>query len=278
MKNLVIGAGYNLTWEQCRVWALSLNESGFTGDKILVYFGNNSALFEKLNEHGFKVAVFPSLTAAHNVCVTRFGAYHALLANSPNQYNWVIATDVTDVVFQNDPINFLNGDGMGHVEHVASSENLKYNQEAWGKNNLMLSFGEDQYKLIHDSTIYNAGVIAAKQERMIDICNLVFQLSFVRLQHVWGGGGPDQAAYNVLLNTPTFNEHTDYMEHDMPWACQCGTTMDPARPQYHNIGKDKPPTFNGEYVVNSKQTPYHIVHQYNRVPELKEYYERKYNV
>lgn len=276
MTDLVIGAGYNLTWDQCRVWAKSLVDSGFDGDKILVYFGNNPALFEKLKEHGFKVAIFPSLTAAHNVCVTRFGAYHALLLNSPNKYNWVIATDVTDVVFQDNPMNFIQIEEEFGVNHLASSENLRYNQEAWGKNNLILSFGEDQYKILHDSTIYNAGVIAAKQDRMIDICNLVFQLSFTRLQHVFGGGGPDQAAYNLLLNTLTMNEHTAYLEHDVAWACQCGTTMDPARPQYHDIGKDKPPTFNGEYVINSRGAPYTIVHQYNRVPQLKEYYERKY--
>lgn len=277
MTNLIMGAGYNLTWEQCRVWAVSLKECGFKGDKILVYFGNNPLLFEKLREHDITVAVFPSLTSAHNVCVTRFGAYHALLVNSPNKYNWVITTDVTDVVFQKNPMEFINAEGI-FTNHIASSENLKYNQEAWGKNNLMLSFGEDQYKLLHDSTIYNAGVIAARQERMIDVSNLIYQLCVTRLQHVFGGGGPDQAAYNILLNTLTLNENTAYLDHDMSWACQCGTTMDPARPKYHDIGRDKPPIFNGEYVVNSRDEPYIIVHQYNRVPQLKEYYERKYNV
>ncbi len=276
MKNLVIGAGYNLTWDQCRVWVNSLNQSGFTGDKILTYFGNNPPLFEKLRENGVMVAVFPHLTSAHNVCVTRFGAYHALLTTKKKKYDWVIATDVTDVVFQTNPEDFL--DSSIHENHIASSENLRYNQEAWGKNNLILSFGEDQYKLLENNTIYNAGVIAAHHDRLADISNLIFQLSVTRLQHVFGGGGPDQAAYNVLLSMDTFNEKTGYFTHDTAWACQCGTTLDPSKPDYAKNGIEAVPTFNGEYVVNSRGAPYTIVHQYNRVPELKEYFERNYNV
>lgn len=276
MKNLVIGAGYNLTWDQCKVWVNSLNRSGFTGDKILVYFGSNLPLFEKLKENGIVVAAFPSLTAAHNVCVMRFGAYHALLKSCKQEYNWVIATDVTDVVFQFNPEEMLHD--LDYENHIASSENLKYSQEVWGKNNLMLSFGEDQYKYLENSTIYNAGVIAAQHRRMMDISNLIYQLSVTRLQHVFGGGGPDQAAYNFILNMDTINDNTGYFSHDSAWACQCGTTMVPNRPEYTQNGICPPPQFNGENVVTSRGAPYFIVHQYNRVPELKEYFERKYNV
>lgn len=277
MNDLVIGAGYNLTWEQCRVWVNSLNASGYDGEKILVYFGENRPLFDELNKRGFKVAVFPHLTSAHNVCVSRFGAYHALLASAKRSYNWVIATDVTDVVFQSNPTSFLKNFVAEDENHVASSENLRYNQELWGKNNLILSFGEDQYRLMHESIIYNAGVIAARHERMVDVSNLVYQLCSTRLQHVFGGGGPDQAAYNVLLSASSLNKDTAYLNHEYGWACQCGTTMDPSKPDYITNGIHKPPKFNGTEVVTDRDVPYMIVHQYNRVPELKEYFERKYN-
>lgn len=277
MNDLVIGAGYNLTWEQCRVWVNSLNTSGFEGEKILVYFGENHPLFDELNKRGVKVAVFPHLTSAHNVCVSRFGAYHALLASAKQKFNWVIATDVTDVVFQKNPSDFLAERIAASENHVASSENLKYNQEPWGKNNLTLSFGEDQYKFLQNSTIYNAGVIAARHDRMMDISNIIYQLSITRLQHVFGGGGPDQAAYNVLLSMETLNQGTAYLSHDYAWACQCGTTLDPSKPDYAKIGIDPIPTSDGEHIVNSRNNVYTIVHQYNRVPSMKEYFERKYN-
>lgn len=277
MNNLVIGAVYNLTWDQCRVWVNSLNESGYTGDKLLVSFGNNPPLFEKLRENGVMVAPFESLTAAHNVCVSRFAAYHAILTTAKKKYDWVIATDVTDVVFQKNPIDFIKEMCDNGENHIASSENLKYNQEVWGKNNLILSFGEDQFAYMYFDTIYNAGVIAATHDRMVDICNITFQLSMARLQHVFGGGGPDQAAYNVMLKASSFNEHTFFANHDTAWACQCGTTIDPSKPEYAKIGIDPVPLFNGVEVVNSRNSPYHIVHQYNRVPYLKEHFERKYN-
>jgi hypothetical protein len=277
MNDLVIGSGYNLSWEQCRVWVNSLNQSGFEGDKIFVYFGQNQELFDKMNENGFAVATFPSLTAAHNICVVRFAAYAAIL-NAPNAkiYDWVIATDVTDVVFQKNPMDYINN--LKKVDHLASDENLMYKDEPWGKNNLTLSFGSDQYERQKQHIIRNAGVIAAHHQRMADISNLIFIMSQGRPQHVYGGGGPDQAAYNIIMGMLSLNRNTEYGHHDNAWACQCGTTMDKNKPDLIKMNVGPLPKFNGEYVVNSVEEPYHIVHQYNRVPELKEYFERKYNV
>lgn len=278
MNNLVIGSAFDLSWEQCRVWVNSLNASGFTGDKILVYFGTNLPLFEKLRQHGILIAAFPSLSLAHNVCVTRFGAYNAILrAEKRRNYDWVIATDVTDVVFQKNPDDYFSR-VSNNTDLVASSENLVYKDEPWGKNNLILSFGEEQFLAMANNTIYNAGVIAARHAKMADISQLIYQLSVARTQHVFGGGGPDQAAYNFILSLPTMNENTRVSYHDEGWACQCGTNLDPSKPHYNGFHLNPIPTFDGENVINSTKEPYFIVHQYNRVPELKEYYERKYNV
>lgn len=280
MTNLVIGSGYNLNWNQIAVWAKSLRASGYKDDAILVYFGHNSPLFQLLYDYDISVALFPDLNLAHNVCVDRFAAYHALLDSAPNKYDWVLATDVTDVVFQKDPMLHLaevekwqNG-----VVFYASSENLTYEHEPWGKNNLILSFGDEAYTHMMGRTIYNAGVIAAKHSRMTDISNLIWNMCVGRPQHVFGGGGPDQAAYNVLLNATTFHTYSAYAAHDNGWACQCGTTLDPNKPYYKDHMIDPLPSFDGKNVITSTGNSYHIVHQYNRVPELKEHFERIYNV
>lgn len=284
MKNLVIGSAHSLTWEQCRVWAKSLRASGYTGDAFLVYFGDVPPdLQQNLSPLNITIVPFVSLQQTQNVCVARFAAYNAVLHHSPLKYDWVTATDVTDVVFQKNPDDFINNldkhpiGGLNYI-HIASSENLTYEQEAWGKNNLILSFGHDHYESMQNNTIFNAGVISAQQFRMEDICDLIFQMCVGRPQFTPGGGGPDQAAYNVLLGKPSLNYRTFYTYHDNDWACQCGTTMDPNKPQYQAMSDGPLPKFNGDAVVNSKGDIYHIVHQYNRVPELKEYFERKYNV
>lgn len=280
MTNLVIGSGYNLNWNQIAVWAKSLRASGYKDDAILVYFGHNSPLFQLLYDYDISVALFPDLNLAHNVCVDRFAAYHALLASAPNKYDWVLATDVTDVVFQKDPMLHLAEveQWQNGVVFYASSENLTYEHEPWGQNNLILSFGGETYSHMMGRTIYNAGVIAAKHSRMTDISNLIWNMCVGRPQHVFGGGGPDQAAYNVLLNATTFHTYSAYATHDNGWVCQCGTTLDPNKPYYKDHMIDPVPSFDGTNVVTSTGEPYHIVHQYNRVPALKEHFERKYNV
>ena len=129
-----------------------------------------------------------------------------------------------------------------------------------------------------NQSINNAGIIAARHDRMQDISNLIYQMSVGRQQHVFGGGGPDQAAYNIICSMQTMNINTRFSFHDDGWACQCGTTLDPHKPDYAKVGMNPIPTFDGKNVVNLVKEPYYIVHQYNRVPELKEYFERKYNV
>lgn len=284
MKNLVIGSAYNLTWDKCRVWAKSLRESGYTGDAVLVYFGDTPLeITQNLFNLNIPIAQFTPLSPAQNVCVTRFIAYHSLLKMAPLKYDWVTATDVTDVVFQKNPDDFISNidkhpiGGLNYI-HIASSENLTYEHEAWGKNNLIQSFGQYQYDIMQDNTIFNAGVISAQQFRMEDICDLIFNMCVGRPQFTPGEGGPDQAAYNILLSKPSLNYRTFYAQHDSGWACQCGTTMDPYKPHYAAMSDGPLPKFDGTNVVNSGGEPYHIVHQYNRVPELREYFERKYNV
>ena len=282
MKNLVIGAAHNLTWDKCRVWAKSLRASGYTGDAVLVYFGDIPLeITQNLFNLNIPIAQFTPLGPTQNVCVTRFIAYHSLLKMAPLKYDWVTATDVTDVVFQTNPDRFIETvdkhyeDGVKY-NHIASSENLSYEDEAWGKNNLIHSFGNYQYDMMANNLIYNAGVMSAKQFRMEDICDMIFNLCVGRPQFIVGEGGPDQAAYNVILSKPSLNYNTYYSNHDIGWACQCGTTMDPNRSHYHSIGDSPVPKFDGEFVTTSHGDRYCIVHQYNRVPELREYFERKY--
>lgn len=279
MSNLVIGSGYNLNWNQIAVWAKSLRASGYTDDAILVYFGNPTEdVKTELAKLNISIAYFADLPLNQNICVIRFGAYARLLMTAPKQYDWVLATDISDVVFQKNPMDFLSKTSFNNIDHVASSENLVYGNEPWGQQNLVLSFGNELYEFMMHNTIFNAGVIAARHNRMSDLSELIWQTCQGRQQHVFGGGGPDQAAYNFLLNLPTINRKTHLGLHDEPWACQCGTNLDPRKTDLIQHLQEPAPKFDGENVVTSSGIQYHIVHQYNRVPELKEYFERKYNV
>jgi hypothetical protein len=98
-------------------------------------------------------------------------------------------------------------------------------------------------------------------------------------QHVPGGGGPDQAALNLFLSNPAFAGHVEVATHVQTWAAQLGTTMDPTKIQgFEKFLLEPAPKFDSEQdaVVNYQGDPFTIVHQWDRVPEVREMVERKY--
>lgn len=274
MKDLVLGSiTSNLSWDQCKLWVNSLNRSGFEGDKIIAVFGDNVNLINKFKENGFEVYELRSLESNEHICAVRFYVYYAILQEKAKQYKKVIATDVTDVIFQRNPSIFLNDYFLDSL--VASSENIKYRDELWGASNIRLAFGDSTYQKVKDNVIYNAGVIAGSQELIQDLFYTIYSLCETRPQHVSGGGAPDQAAYNLLLSTQAYKLNTKFIEHDLGWACQVGTVADPYKDYSNFLVGDKPKLIDNK-VCTSYDREYYIVHQYNRNPLWKEIIEKTY--
>lgn len=274
MKDLVIGSITKLGWDRCKYWANSLNQSGFDGDKIICIFGQNEELAAKFRECGFEVINFRELTSSENIVVARFFVYYAILSDPKRSYRKVLATDVTDVVFQKNPSLYF--DSLEDDTIIASSENLKYMHEAWGANNIKQVFGEVIATLMSDSTIYNAGVIAGDQRIIRDLFYLINTICESKPQYVIGDGGPDQAIYNYLLSLYPLSKHVNYEPHDSGWACQVGTTADPNKPHFNNYQLTPRPVMRNNRVCTESGKEYFIVHQYNRNPTWKYIIEENY--
>ena len=272
--DLVIGSAFNLTWNQCKYWANSLNRSGFEGDKVIVIFGDNQDLVNKFKENNFEVYNLRALNIQEHICAARFFVYYAILQERANKYKKVIATDVTDVVFQRNPSEFFKDYWFDCI--ISSSENIKYKDEVWGAQNVKLAFGEAAYDKVKDNVIYNAGVIAGTQEYLKDLFFSIHMLCESRSQHVPGGGAPDQAAYNILLSTSPYKAITKFIDHDIGWACQVGTVADPYK-NYSHVNVSSNPLFKNGIVTTSYDREFYIVHQYNRNPAWREIIERKYS-
>ena len=92
--------------------------------------------------------------------------------------------------------------------------------------------------------------------------------------HIPGGGGPDQAAYNILLSLKTYRDVTHVSNSEDGWAAQLGTTG-----PWHGCGSplvEAKPILVDDVVCTSEGKPFTIVHQYDRVPEWKKIIESKY--
>jgi hypothetical protein len=289
-RDMVIGAVTGYEFDQIAPWVNSLDRSGFDGFKVLLAYNMDAETSRKLQERGYVVVGFQQDPAKNfiypnpkfSIVVERFFHYYAFLnaMTERNDVRYVLATDVKDVIFQRNPSEsmgeyFLHGSTL-----LASSEELTYEQEPWGRNNLRTAFGEVFYEYNKSHTIYNAGVIAGEREAFVGLCKTISLICMKAMQHVPGGGGPDQAAYNLIMSTDVYKRATRIANHSDDWAAQLGTTMDPSKMGEFRVhlAASRIPGYDAEreLVVNPTGEPYTLVHQWDRVPEVRSMVERKY--
>ena len=216
MKDLIIGAitGYN--FDQVKPWLNSIKKSGFTGDIALVCYNISYETAEFLEKEGVILFAFEKDDAGKRyiykhdfqICLHRFIHYWNFLKDLKYEYRYLIATDVKDVIFQRNPVEFLERTLHDKVLNV-SSESLKYKDEPWGVNNMTQSFGTFFYEHLKDRIIINCGVLAGRSEYMLDLFLKIFLVCSGSPMRVLGGGGPDQAALNILMSTSTYQDITN---------------------------------------------------------------------
>ena len=288
MQDLIISAVSEYGYDKLKYWVNSINRSGFTGKKVVIAFNITDDTIKQLNDNGFEVVLVSQNRNSNNdgyyvgqdvsfrVPALRHYFYWKYLSTlSRDDISYVISTDISDVVFQTNPSDWLNKK-LGRLSiysMVYGSEGLKYKDEDWGRENLLNCFGQDIYEKLKDKSIYNAGSMAGEFETFRDF-SLKVHFAQATAPH---NPTPDQAAVNVMLSLDPYRGITKFCDHDTNWACEAGTTVDPSK-----IDKFRPnllcpePTFDGEFVYNSKGEKYVMVHQYNRVPEWKDKIEKKY--
>lgn len=267
MKDLIIGGYTRYNWMNLKNWVLSAKRSGFKGDIVLIAFNTDTNTVEKLKQEG--VIVIPvsenlDYQSKIPIHVERFiHIYHYLKTNS-SKYRYVVTTDVKDVIFQRNPVEWIENN-LHDKNLIISSESIRYKDEPWGNENLMQTFGKYIYQEFKDKEIYNVGVIAGRFEYVKDLVLNLFLMSINRPIPI-----VDQATYNTIVHTYPMLAITKRTCSEDGWACQLGTTADPQK-----IESFKPhlleniPIIHEGKVYTSKKNLFYIVHQYDRVPSLK---------
>lgn len=289
--DLIIGGASNYTWNELKYWVNSIKRSGFKGDVVLVATNINKETIDKLTSEGVKLELYGrqdgqggflahSNGAPH---VERFFYIYNYLMNN-DKYRYVITTDTRDVVFQSNPSDWLK---IRMTPLVISSEGLQYKNEPWGYNNLLECFGPFFQQKYADKMIYNVGTIAGYQSYVASMMLMIFQMSVNRPIKI-----VDQAVFNFMVHQEPFNGACVKTNNTHGWAIQLGTTEAAIKAGHGDIGfavKQRPELMNHYYdcytdeqphlgyqVTNSDGTPFVIVHQYDRVPELKEKFDKLY--
>jgi hypothetical protein len=287
MKDIVIGAVTNYNWDKIKFWVNSLEASGFDGLKVMICYNLDYDVVEELTKKGFTVFGFKKNDELKrleypkkdfNICLDRFSHIWYFLNQLPDkeQYRYVISTDVRDVVFQTNPSKWLE-ENIGDKEINASSESIKYKDEGWNIQNMKLSFGDLIAEHMQEQIVYNAGVMAGKFETFLDLCNNIFLSCGASPYQVPGGGGPDQAALNVLLNMKPYKDITNFAKSSDGWAAQLAVMGDPRKFNTLKEFITEPicKIKNGVVYTHDDKV-YSIVHQYDRDPILTREIEKRY--
>ena len=263
-KNLIIGGFTNYNTNQLKPWVLSAKiHAGDNGDVVLVYGNASDETLNWLESQG--VILVPMLQVQGvPIHVLRFLSIHNFLVNHWKQYDYVVTTDVKDVYFQTDPFKFLVDRKL-----VIASEGLKYKDEPWGNENLHQAYGQYVYEEFKNNEIFNVGTFGGKSEYVKDMVFHIFTNGVNRPIPI-----VDQAVFNVLINTQPFK---DVVTKTTQWAAELGTIMDPSK-----IASFRPnllfpePVWEDGLLKDWTGLTFPIVHQYDRVPVLKEFIQKKY--
>ena len=262
MKNLIIGGFTNYNYNQLKPWVESIDEvCGDDVDKVMVVGNSTQETVGELVKRGWIIVPMPQANIP--VHVLRFLGIYDFLKNNYQNYDYVVTTDVKDVYFQADPFKFLNSRKL-----VVASEGLKYKDEPWGNENLMQAYGPYVYEEFKENEIFNVGTFGGKSEYVKDMVFNIFTNAINRPIQIC-----DQAVFNVLINTQPFK---DVVTKTTQWAAELGTIMDPSKIEQFrpNLMCSEPVFEDG--LLKSEGTIFPIVHQYDRVPELKEFVRQKY--
>jgi len=280
MRDLLIGAADLYNWDKVKIWVQSARQSGFSGDIVLLGYRLTKDVATNAKQYGVDVyeidydsfgnPIVHEGSGIPTQChqLRFFHAWQFLLENH-TKYNNVIITDVRDVVFQKNPSEYLLSVLTDEQPILISSEGILFKDEPWNLQNLIKGFGPIIAEQLRDKVAHNVGVLAGKSLAMKNLFLSLYSNTVGRYVP------SDQSSFNILLYEGLLTSYIS-SNHNDSWACQCGVTLDPEKPYYIPLLLEPQSVIKDGLVYNHKGELFHIVHQWDRIPQLKSYIQGKY--
>jgi len=269
-NDLIIGAFTGYNFDIIKPWVDSIDSCGFKGEKVVIVGQTTEETIKELTNRNFKIV--PTFNLNVPIHVSRFISIYDYLKDNWKKYRYIVTTDVRDVYFQTNPMEWLENN-LKDKKMVAGSESLLYKDEPWGDDNLLRCYGQYVYDIFKNNEIYNVGTLGGTSEYIKDLVFNIFTNSLNRPIPI-----VDQAVFNVLIQTQPYKDIILFAKQKYGWACQAGTTADPSKMAKFrpNLLEEEPIYKNGK-ILTSTGKEFCIVHQYDRVPEWKRNCEKMFN-
>lgn len=275
-KDAVIGVITNLKWEDLRPYAITLAKCGFAGDRLM--FVNQIALDVRINleKWGFTLIDYDlcegfegrSCDSQVDVAAwTGFGQWRYkpvidYLEKTAGRYRYIIWTDVRDLMFQLDPIPWIEENLKDPYKLIAARECWLIGDQPHNAQWAKFTAPQD-YEWLKKEEVLCVGSIAGETSAMLELFKEIFQKSLILDPRA-----NDQGIFNWLLRVK-FSDITivPKMKGGFVATAWANKRYEPSA-----FTQDEPPVFNTmDYVVYTPDgfTPFCIVHQFDRDPNWK---------
>lgn len=285
--DILIGAADTYNWSQLKNWMLS--SKVFSGKRVLLVYRMDDATKKKCLEHGVelvevnhdiygqpinhdaRISVGAARTVSHEIRYFHIWQY----LKEQKDIRYVVLTDTRDVIFQQDPIEFLTWRALGVIKEqlLAPQEGILYKDEPWNANNLYQGYGGYVWEYMKDKPVYNCGTIAGKMPFFADVVFTLWSMTTGKYTYP-----ADQCSFGILAEN-ILREQTYRCKHEAGWCCQVGTTADPHKPELQSKLITPKPFMRDDgfiYTTNGVIKKYYLVHQYERNPEWLKVIEERY--
>ena len=248
---MVIGYIKELDFYGVSVW---LNSPGkcYNGRRILLADRSTDALtIKRINDGGCEVVTTGPPNDKPHTC--RYYHYWSFLKKLHPETG-VLLTDVRDVVFQTNPFPMFTGSevcvAQEETNHFEPINNSWLHQLSGGNNPEFVNY-------MIGRTVLNAGVIGGKAGQLAGLCLLIYLMTAYNPYTML-----DQTALNCILTTVPYRHITRIFTLNDAWSI--------------NMHFSNSRVFKGSGLCNDRGQEFAIVHQYDRHPELVEYFRKLY--
>jgi hypothetical protein len=268
MNYTIVGCITNYGIDDIKPYVESIDQSGFQGKKEMLVYDVQQDVIDYLKSKGWEVN---GGVLQEHIILQRFRDLYVLFQDRTNEI--IIWTDVKDVIFQRNPQEWIE-QILEHEDRkiFAFSECIKLKDDPWACINSGTTFPVE-WQWNQENISYCAGTIVGEVEYMRDL--------FIEIYH-WSKATDnpdqlsDQAAYNVLLRMEHFKDIVRLCDQGDGFVTQLGSVM--ANTNLTPYLTETQPYITPDGIVcnDKSDQAFYLVHQYDRIPELKEKIIKRY--
>jgi hypothetical protein len=265
-KKTILGCITKYSPDDIKPYVESIDRCGFDGRKVMLVYEVPQETIDYLKSKGWDL--YGGELQQH-IILQRFRDLYKLLGSEIK--GTVIWTDVKDIIFQKDPSEWIEANMDGEI--LSFSESITFKDDPWACVNSGTSFPME-WEWLQNKTSYCAGTIVGNAEYLRDLFIDIYRWSMTTANKEQLS---DQAAYNVLINLSQFKNIVQKVNQEEGFVTQLGTVL-VNKEKFKDVLLEPTPNVDENYIVtNQKGEVFPLVHQYDRIPQFKEFINKKYS-